>query len=154
MEILGGGDEGTTITVPSQINGMNVVSISGNARKTLFPNAREITLPETLREIDGYAFAGCSELKSIIIPARVEDIGKYAFQNCKSLSSIKFSEGLKEIGTGAFVGCTSLTKIDLPDSMRELSQNAFDYNVAFTVTYKGKSYTPANIGDLYALLRD
>lgn len=133
---------------------MDVVGISGNARKTLFPNAREITLPETLREIDGYAFAGCSELKSITIPARVEDIGKYAFQNCKSLSSIKFSEGLEEIDKGAFSGCTSLTKIDLPDSMEELEQNAFDYNVAFTVTYKGKSYTPANIGDLYALLRD
>lgn len=154
VEILGGKDESTEVVVPSKVNEMNVVGISGSPNKTMFPNAQKITLPDTLKDIDSYAFSGCSALKSINIPASVEDIGEYAFQNCSSLTSVTFSEGLKDIDTGAFVGCSSLTKINLPNSMQELEPNAFDTNVAFTVTYMGKSYTPSNISELYSLLAD
>lgn len=177
VEILGGKDEGTEVVVPSKVNDMDVVGISGNPNKTMFPNAQKITLPDTLREIDDYAFAGCAALKSINIPANVtdiddfafsecsalttvnipasvEDIGEFAFKNCTSLSTVTFSEGLKDIGTGAFAGCTSLTLINLPNSVQELETNAFDINVAFTVTYKGNSYTPSNISELYSLLAD
>ena len=58
------------------------------------------------------------------------------------------------LAMGAFVGCSSLTEINLPNSMQELEPNAFDTNVAFTVTYMGKSYTPSNISELYSLLAD
>lgn len=154
VEILNGGDEGTEVTIPDTINDMAVVGIKGRPNMTYFPNAKTITLPKTLRDIDDYAFSGCSELTEITIPPSVEDIGEYAFLNCEKLTSITFSEGLEEISTGAFSGCTSLKKITLPNSLQELEQGAFDYDADITVTYQGKSYTQENIGDLYALLYD
>lgn len=153
IEITGSTVTAENVVIPSEIDGKRVVSISGNPTSPLFPNAKTITLPATLEEIDDYAFANCSALTEIIIPSRVEDIDDYAFMNCTALSSVTFSNGLKDIGDGAFSGCTSLLQIDLPDSVQEIETNSFDPNVDFTVTYKGTSYSRATIGDLYKSLR-
>lgn len=152
IEITGSTVTAENVVIPGEINGKRVVSISGNAKTPLFPNAKKVTLPDTLEELDEYAFANCTALTEITIPASVEEIDDCAFMNCTALSSITFSKGLKDIGEGAFKGCTSLTKIDLPDTLLEIDYSAFDPNVEFTVTYRGSSYTPANINDLYRLL--
>lgn len=173
--IMGGENEQEKIEIPAMINERTVVSISGSAKKTLFPKAKTIILPETLTDIHNYAFAGCKYLTEINIPsgvseigenaflgcaslveielpAAVEKIGANAFSGCASLSELKLSEGLKKIGAGAFGGCTSLTSIALPDSVNSIAYGAFDNNVEFTLTYKGMTFNAYNINDLYTML--
>ena len=69
IEILGGGDpHAEEVEIPAEFNGQKVVGISGSAKKSLFTEAKKITLPNTLRDIDNYAFAGCTQLTEINIP--------------------------------------------------------------------------------------
>lgn len=53
-------------------------------------NVRTLVLAESVKEIESGAFAGCTELESVLIPARVTKIGNYAFYNT-GLKSVKVS---------------------------------------------------------------
>lgn len=173
--IMGGENEQETIKIPAAINERTVVAVSGSAKKTLFPNAKTIILPDTIEDIYNYAFAGCTYLTEINIPSGVSEIGEYAFKECvslqelelpasvaeieanafngcQSLSRLTLSEGLKKIGAGAFAGCTSLTTIALPDSVNSVAYGAFDTNVEFTLTFRDMTFNPYNINDLYTML--
>ena len=173
--IMGGENEKENIKIPAEIKGRTVVAVSGSAKKTLFPRAKTIELPDTLTDIYNYAFAGGTYLTEINIPSGVEEIGEYAFldcislqeleipasvaeiepnafSGCQSLSTLTLNEGLKKIGAGAFGGCTSLTSINLPDSVSSVAYGAFDTNVEFSLTYKGMTFNPYNINDLYTML--
>ena len=48
---------------------------------------RQIELPETLRELDDWAFYS-SALESVVIPAGTESVGTGAFKNCGNLTSV------------------------------------------------------------------
>lgn len=173
--IMGGENEKENIKIPATIKERTVVAVSGSAKKTLFPKAKVIVLPDTLTDIYNYAFAGCTYLTEINIPGGVEEIGEYAFKDCislqelelpasvteiepnafsgcKSLSTLTLSEGLKKIGEGAFGGCASLTSITLPDSVSSIAYGAFDTSVEFSLSYKGMTFNPYNINDLYTML--
>lgn len=50
----------------------------------------KIVVSELIEEIDKYAFAGCTSLKSVTIGADVEVIKVYALQNCENLESAVF----------------------------------------------------------------
>ena len=60
------------------------------------------------------------------VPETVKEIEPYAFNNCANLESVTVSEGVKSIGESAFYGCTSLVDIELPDSLREIGVFAFE----------------------------
>ncbi|MGL4948552.1 MAG: leucine-rich repeat protein [Mycoplasma sp.] len=69
-----------------------------------------IKLPNTITEIEGQAFAGCSNtISELTLPEKLEKIGNTAFHD-SGLTSIKsFPETLKTIEYGAFMGCTKLS---------------------------------------------
>ena len=93
--------EGGEVNIPSEINGLKVVSI------------------------DESAFFQCDTLTSLTMPDSVTAIGENAFMNCSSLKSLKLSSSLKEIGACAFTGCTSLKSLTLPDSLSVVGEAAF-----------------------------
>ena len=66
----------------------NVTRIGLRAFEWCYGNLKSITLPNSLKEIDRYAFHGCSRLTSINIPANVESIGQEAFDGCGSLKRV------------------------------------------------------------------
>ncbi len=68
----------------------------------------EVTIPQSITSIDRNAFAGCTNLKSIIISNSVKSIGSCAFFRCENLTSIIISDGVTSIGDYAFDGCTKL----------------------------------------------
>lgn len=109
---------------------------------------QNISLPETLEEIETEAFRGCSNLKSIHIPRKtlrvgesafrdcvnMKDlvidndcikIGERAFENCATLENVKLPEGLTELYGGVFNSCKSLKAIDLPSQLTIIGENAF-----------------------------
>ena len=49
------------------------------------------------------AFSGC-QIESIELPDSLKDIGGYAFENCKELKKVKLGNGVTIIGNGHITG--------------------------------------------------
>ena len=112
-----------------------------------YKNEVSYTVPESVKEIDSSAFAGCASLQkinlpeglkkigegafsnsgitSVVIPKSVESIPKDAFNCCEKLTSVKLPQGISKMEKGAFSGCASLESIVLPDSIEYIAQHAF-----------------------------
>ena len=80
---------------------------------------KSIVIPEGVKVIGDYAFAGCTGLTEIVIPASVTTIGSHAFYGCSNITNIeikfyeedgKYSEDNVSLSIGeyAFAGCSSL----------------------------------------------
>ncbi len=77
----------TTVVIPLQIDGKNVITISSYA----FQNKSSIisvTIPNSVTSIGNNAFKGCTGLTSISIPNSVKSIGDLAFYNCYKLVEV------------------------------------------------------------------
>ena len=75
--------------------------------------------------IGEYAFAGCSNLKSVELPGTLKVLGKGAFEDCTSLERIVFPDELEVIPADAFKNCTSLKEIVIPASVKKIDESAF-----------------------------
>lgn len=113
-------------------------------------NAKSVTIPSSIREIERYAFEGCKKLKSvqfsddsellyinnyaffessisdINIPPHVKQIGAYAFNSCKKLKSVNFSENseLRLIDSYSF-SSTPITEVSIPPYVQQIGAYAF-----------------------------
>ena len=86
---------------------------------------KSVTIGNSVTEIGGSAFAGCSGLASITIPNSVTSIGDDAFSGCSGLTSITIPNSVTSISQSAFSGCSGLTSITIPNSVTSISQSAF-----------------------------
>ena len=68
-----------------------------------------ITIPNSVTEIGGAAFAFCSGLTSIVIPDSVETIDTAAFSHCANLTNVTVSKNISSIGLQAFVECDAMS---------------------------------------------
>lgn len=92
----------TDCTIPSEIDGIPVTSITNNA------------------------FSDCNNLQSCIIPEGITDISHHAFEKCYNLKSIEFPDSLTYIGDRAFNYCSSLIQVTIPENVETLGMFAFD----------------------------
>jgi len=70
---------------------VNGILYNKNRTKLIhYPNAMSssFTIPTRVTAIDGHAFCGCKDLKSITIPSLAKSIGEEAFCDCSSLCEI------------------------------------------------------------------
>ena len=111
------------IVIPSVYNGQKVTSIGTHA--FMNSSTKSITIPNTVKTIQAYAFSGCSQLKNIVIPNGVYSISYYCFKGCKSLENIDIPDSVTFIDHSAFWGCTSLKTINLPESRTKIGAYAF-----------------------------
>lgn len=96
--------------------------------RSLF-NGKDVTsveIPDTVKEIQDYAFSSNRSLKSVKLPKNLETIGTNAFFNCASLESIELPASLKEIGVYAF-SAAGLKSVTIPESktLTKLDQYVF-----------------------------
>ena len=85
----------------------------------------EFTIPDGVASIGASAFAGCSNLTSIIIPSGITEIGNSAFSSCDKLTSIEvLGNTLITVGAAAFAN-SAIQEIALPDSVTTIGQSAF-----------------------------
>lgn len=134
-----------TLVVPETLGGMTVERIPALPEKK--PNFKKVILPESVKEIDRYAFDEWPKLKEVELPKQMKYIGAYAFSQtpleelrlpdgikylgnslcfgCKSLKKVYLGGGLETIGTGAFWGCPALRFIVIPASVRMIMPQAF-----------------------------
>ena len=72
----------SAVSVPDIIGGYPVVKIGEEAFKNT--SVVSVTIPDTVKEIDWFAFYGCTSLKEITIPSSVISVGYGAFDYCTS----------------------------------------------------------------------
>lgn len=85
--ILGYNGNEKDISIPKQINGINIKKIGESAFKD--SPLQKIAISDGIEYIDWFAFSGCKQLTEIYIPSSVTSIGYGAFDNCSSFLIIK-----------------------------------------------------------------
>lgn len=85
----------------------------------------KVTIPSSVTNIAGYAFAHCKKLKAVVIPDSVVSIGDWAFCDCAAESLI-IGNGLKRIGKGAFCYWRNISEVILPRELEVVGEEAFE----------------------------
>ena len=85
---------------------------------------KKVEIEEGLKIIGGGAF-NCTQLTKIKIPDSVREIHEYAFAGVP-LIKVKIGKGVKLIEKGAFA-ITQLTKVKITDSVEEIKEGVFAY---------------------------
>ena len=82
----------------------------------LYLNGSKVTnlsIPSSVSTIGGYAFYGCTPLKTVSFPNTLTQIRLSSFADCSGLTSLSIPSSVTLIGDGAFFGCTALASISV-----------------------------------------
>lgn len=94
-----------------------------------FPAGKKIVsyiVPDSVTNINDYAFYGSESLLELSITEGVKTIGSYAFAGMENLMNISFPETLLSIGKVAFHRCYNLTTLKFPSSLMSLGDDMFE----------------------------
>ena len=73
------------------------------------------------------------------IPDSVQELLGAMFSGCSGLTSVTIGNGITSIEEGAFDGCSGLTSVTIPDSVTSIGWLAFDNcSKLINVTFSGK----------------
>ena len=119
----------------------NCNAIIESRYNTLHTGCKNTTIPNSVKNIGGYAFSGNISLTSITIPNSVTSIGEYAFHSCSKLISITIPSSVTNIGGYAFTQCSSLISITIPNSVTSIGEKAF-YGCSYLTSITCEAITP------------
>ncbi len=119
----------TTVNIPD-----SVVNIDDYA----FMNCKSlssISLPQSIQSIGYMSFAGCDGLNEIRFPSSVTSIGTYCFENCKDLETVIFEPSIYDKGSvtindGAFRNCPKLSNVELSNNTGKIDAHAFIHDTS------------------------
>ena len=107
---------------------------------------QKVRIPNTVKVIDGWAFAECTSLKEIEIPDSVTVIDYCAFFACEKLESIQLPSSLTTLGAHALRDCKKIVSISIPSGVTQIQDGTFwdcgaleEIIIPETVTYIGES---------------
>ena len=89
-------------------------------------NSTSYSMPDSVVDIDEYAFWGNDSLKEILLSTNLNQIPGFAFSNCRNLLAISIPYSVKNIDAKAFENCISLQKVMIPGSVSYIHASAFD----------------------------
>ena len=151
------GTPGTTLTVPSTLDGYPVVGIRGaqtsvatgtsNGKNILNNNSynytiRHVVIPETVTSIGANTFSNFCGLEEINIPDEVTTIGGYAFYNCNNASNeIIIPDKTISVGQYAFYQCHNVSGINIGDGLTSIESYTFGCGKAKSLTIGNKVTT-------------
>lgn len=141
------GNQLTDVILPYEVTveGKGTYKITGLGQFFSFINSpymtgtskmTSIVVPNSITEIDVWAFARCAELKTLRLPAYLNTIAGALCQYCEGLTTVEFPLGVQIIEASAFYGCDNLTIVSLPTTVKEIESNAFQGGLT-TVNYAG-----------------
>jgi len=114
--------EDMDVSIPIDYDNKSVKNIAQSAFKG--SEIESVTMPDGLKEIDGYAFALCKNLNIVNIPEGVTDIGENAFFATFALTEIELPKSLETLGINAF-NASALTEIVIPENVKNVGEYAF-----------------------------
>ena len=85
----------------------------------------EFTVPESVTEIEPYAFYYCTSLKKLNLHEQITKLGAGAFYYCRSLESVSVPSLINSVDDFLCFGCLSLKKVSLPDGLVSIGEYAF-----------------------------
>lgn len=109
----------TEVTLPNTVDEIEYQAFFNCSKLT------NVTIPEGVKKIGQGAFYGCSQLTSITIPGTITDMDQ-AFSGNSALSHVTLRNGISYISNMAFKGCTGLTEIKVPISVVQICPGAFN----------------------------
>lgn len=127
------------VTVPSELNGKPVVSISDNAFAndpvSLCRVIETLIMPDTIRHIGSFFFKGCIYLRHIKMPAELESIGNEAFRGASGLENLVIGDKCISIGSLFCADAISLRTVSIGAGIRSIGDYAF-YNTPAMVGFR------------------
>ena len=118
----------TEITLPNSLNEVGQEAFVGCCALNAFhgpsasPDGRLLVLDA---EVKAVAPAGLTDL---VIPGNlVRSVAHYAFAECSEIKTLTIGEGVESIGEDAFMSCQSLEEVTLPESLQEIGESIFRY---------------------------
>ena len=126
--------EQTSLSIESEIDGLPVTAIGERAFYKC-KSLTEVTIANSITDVEGYAFAYCESLTAIVIPDNVTMIGEYAFAYCHRLQSVVIGDGVTELVDWSFYYCHALTSVIIGDNVSKIGVGVFHecFNLADVV---------------------
>lgn len=84
------------------------------------------SMPNTIEQLDEYAFWGSKNLEGVSISNKVKAIPEYAFAYCSGLKAVSLPRSVERINAYAFQNCSNLQYINIPDTVGYIDDKAFD----------------------------
>ncbi len=137
----------TDIKIPESLDNYKVTVIGHSVFNG--KNITSVEIPDSIIEIQDYAFSSNQGLTDIKLPKNLKTLGSNVFFNCRNLSSIEFPPTIEDLGlytfsaTGlksvtipesntltkidhyTFYQCQNLTEVTLPATITEIAEDAF-----------------------------
>ena len=97
-----------------------------------------ITVPDSVVEVEEYAFYNCDKITEIKLPEGLKEIERNTFCFCSALKKVNVPEGVTSIGIASFSACKALESLTLPDSVETIEMTAFAQSglVSFNIPEK------------------
>lgn len=129
IKTVGGIDGCTSITSVAIPDGTE--TIGTNAFDSV--PIRSIVIPNSVTQINNYAFQNCATLECVEFGAKLNTIGIYAFYKCSALSELMLPDSVTSIGAYAFANCTALEEFRYPANWTEVTRenSSSDYGHNF-----------------------
>ena len=85
----------------------------------------DLVVPDSIKRIEAFVFAGATCLKSAVISNSVTNIEWSAFLGCTELTTLAIPNSVTHIRPHAFSGCSGLATISIPESVISISKSTF-----------------------------
>ncbi len=119
IEIVGYSGGLKSITIPKEIDGIEVKNVIIQGNKTI----ESVIVPEN-ENLSIVNFAWCSNLKSASVLG-LKYLEDGIFAGCTNLENVEVSDELISIGVDAFLCCYKLSEFTIPDTVTSIGEYAF-----------------------------
>lgn len=137
----------TDIVIPETMDNYKVTVIGHSVFND--KGITSVTMPDSIKEIQDYAFSSNRDLKSVQLSSNLQVLGTNVFFNCRNLESIELPATIKKVGVYCFSAsglksvnipesstftqldqfvfyqCQNLTEVILPATMTNIAENTF-----------------------------
>lgn len=117
-----GSSDGRDFTWTSSSGGVVITGYIGGAEKLEIPGSIR-GLP--VCGISEGAFKGCRSLTEVTMPDTIEEIQRGTFADCVNLQKIHLSNEVSGLASLIFCSCTALREVNIPDRVTFLPQKVF-----------------------------
>jgi len=110
---------GDSVAIPDSVRNILDYAFAGNNKM----NSIDLNKVDT---IGSYAFYGCQFNAEVVIPNSVTSVGPYAFAKCQRMTSVKIGDGVTIIHNYTFALDEKLTSVKIGENVKTVGYRAFD----------------------------
>ena len=137
LSVFSGSSALVSIKVPDDCNNYSTNTALYNKDKTRLiccPGgySGSFVVPDSVVEIEEYAFYSCKLVTSVSMSNNVTTIGKNTFTYCEGLKSVTLSNKITDIPQATFACCYALESIDIPSGVTSIGGTTFGYCSSLT----------------------